>query len=463
MGVPLVLDWICDDPNSHAFFLSMILCGVLGIMMLLSNRPNEPLELNVRQAFLLTTLSWVLICLGASLPFVLSRSTETFTDSLFEAVSALTTTGSTILWGLEYASPGVLIWRALLQWLGGIGIIMMALTVLPMLQIGGMQLFRSEFSDRSEKILPKVSQVAAAIFKIYSLFTGICFLCLWGAGMSFFEAVCHAFAILSTGGFSTADSSIGYFNSAFIEGITIVFMWIGGGTLLLFVHLLKGNWRPLWKDGQIRAYTATVVVSTLVVALWHWLKTGGMPFLQALRASAFTVVSIMTTSGFSSTNYAQWESFPLFVIFLLMFVGGCTGSTAGGIKLFRFQIIFSLARSQIHKLRHPHGVFVPLYHHQKIREGIFDSVFAYLAFYGFSVILVALGLSLYNLDFITCLSGALTAVSNVGPGLGALIGPSETFVSLPDGAKWLLMLGMLLGRLEFMTIFILLTSVFWKR
>lgn len=462
MILPLGLDLFYDDPNWLAFLMSMVAAGTIGIVMTLANKPIAPIELTVRQAFLLTTLSWVILCLGSSLPFILSRSTDTDTDSIFEAVSALTSTGATILEGLEYSSPGILLWRSILQWLGGIGIIVMALTVLPILQIGGMQLFRSEFSDRSEKILPKVSQIAAAIFLVYSGFSVLCMLLLWGAGMGFLEAVCHGMTIVATGGFSTADSSIAYFESALIEFIAIIFMIIGGSTLILFVRMLRGNFQAFWKDTQIQTYFALIVITSCTVTLWLWLHSG-YDFPKALRESTFNVVSILTTSGFSNGNYAKWEIFPLLIIFMVMFLGGCTGSTSGGIKIFRFQIIYTLAQSQLYRLRHPRGIFIPMYKKQTIREGIFDSVFTYLALFGLTTILLILGLAMFDLDFVTCLSGAVAAVSNVGPGLGEIIGPAGNYASLPEGSKWLLMMGMLLGRLEFMTILILFTPVFWKR
>ena len=462
MTIPLVTDFLGDDPNWKAFLLSLILSGTLGVILFLANKPRHPIELSVRQAFLLTTLTWGALCLASSLPFVFSRSTDTYTDSLFEAVSAITTTGATILNGLEYSSAGILLWRAILQWLGGIGIIVMALTILPVLQIGGMQLFRSEFSDRSEKILPRVSQIASALFTVYIGFTLVCIASFWLAGMTFLEAVCHAMSAISTGGLSTADSSFNYFDDALIEVIAIIFMIIGGSTLILFVHMFRGDMSSFWKDSQIKVYLWVLFVFIATMTLWKWLHEG-LPFTLALRKIAFNVVSVMTTCGFANDDFGHWTGFPLLAIFMLMFVGGCTGSTAGGIKIFRFQIIYALAKSQIYRLRHPHGVFIPTYNGQPIREGIFDSIFTFFALYGGVVVLLIIGLSFYELDFITCLSSVIACVGNVGPGIGDVVGPSANYASLPDGVKWLLMLGMILGRLEFMTVLIIATPAFWRR
>lgn len=461
MLVPFLTDFLNNDPNWRAFIYSAVFTGSFGGLLILGNRPNKKIELSVRQAFMLTSFSWFVTCAASALPFIFSRSTDTVTDSFFEAVSGLTTTGATVIVGLDYASSGILIWRSIIQWLGGVGIIVMGLTILPMLSIGGMQLFRSEFSDRSEKMLPRISQVAAAIFRIYSFFTLVCMILLWIFGMTPLEAFCHALTILSTGGFSTADKSIAAFDSVAIEIIAGIFMMIGGMTMIQFWSVTKGQYGILFKDSQIRFYSGVIFFTTLIITLWRW-WFDAEPLLGSLRESSFNVISIITTSGFSSTDFTYWTPFPLMMIFMLLFVGGCTGSTAGGIKIFRFQIIYTLVKTQISGLRHPHGIFIPLYKNHPVADGVFNSVFTFFALFGSTIFLLTLILSAHDLDFMTSLSGAISAISNVGPGVSKLIGPAGSFAQLPDSAKWFLMIGMLLGRLEFMTLILIVTPVYWK-
>ncbi len=460
MILPALADFFNSDPDWEAFALSSGITAFCGILLSLAFRPQAPHKLNVRDTFLLTSSSWLSVSFFASLPFIFSRTTNSNTDSLFETISGLTTTGATVITGLDYLSLGVLLWRALLQWLGGIGIVVMALTIMPILRIGGMHLFRSEFSDRSEKILPRVSQIASAIFGTYLFFTLACTILLWLAGMTFFDAICHAMSTIATGGFSTHDASVGFYNSPMIELIMVIFMIIGGTTLMLYIRLFQGDAKTLFKDSQVRTFIAVIFLSTFAGALWQWHE--GASFLQALRETLFNATSILTTSGFASTDFNLWGTFSMMILFILMLVGGCTGSTAGGIKIFRYQVLFSTAATHMQQMRHPHGIFLPRYNGKPIPDGIFASVFTLIALYVFCFGLLSLGLAFYDLDLITCLSGAATALGNVGPGLGPIIGPAGNFAPLPDGAKWMLMVGMLLGRLEYVTILILFSPRFWR-
>lgn len=460
MILPALADFFSEDPDWEAFAVSCGITAFCGILLSLAFRPQTHQKLNVRDTFLLTAGSWVAVSFFASLPFIFSRSTNSNTDSLFETISGLTTTGATVITGLDYLSLGVLLWRSLLQWLGGIGIVVMALTIMPILRIGGMHLFRSEFSDRSEKVLPRVSQIASAIFGTYLFFTITCSVLLWLAGMNFFEAVCHAMSTISTGGFSTHDASIGFYNNVVIEVVMVLFMIIGGTTLMLYVRLLQGDAESLFKDSQVRVFLAIIVSATLAGTFWQWQQ--GAPFFTALRETLFNATSILTTTGFASTDFNLWGTFAVMIIFILMMIGGCTGSTSGGIKVFRYQVLFSTAVTHLRQMRHPHGIFLPRYNDKPIPEGIFASVFTLIALYVFCLGLLTLGLAFYDLDLVTCLSGAVSALGNVGPGLGHTIGPAGSFAPLPDGAKWMLMAGMLLGRLEYVTILILFSPRFWR-
>lgn len=461
MAIPALMDLLYHDPDWVYFAEAAAITGFIGVLLVLSFWPEDEPIFEVREAFILTVSSWVLISAFASLPFIFSSAAPTITDAFFESVSGLTTTGATVFRNLDYAPPGILLWRALLQWLGGVGIVVMAMTILPALKIGGMQLFRSEFSDRSEKYYPRVSQIASAILWTYLLLSIACGLSYWIAGMKPFEAICTMMSTVSTAGFTTSDLSFGAFDNQWIESIAIIFMILGSLTFLLFTRCLHGDFKPLWQDSQVRLFLSLIILASISMGLWLW-GTDRYDLLGAIRYGTFTVVSIASTTGFTTTDFGTWGSFAIMFLFLLMFVGGCTGSTAGGIKIFRYQILFKAAKRQIFQLRRPNGVFVPLYNHQKLRERDFMSVLAFFALYIFCYAVLALSLSFCGLDMISSLSGSATILGNVGPGLGPQIGFSGDYGALPEAVKWILMFGMLLGRLELLTLLILLTPSFWK-
>lgn len=461
MAIPALMDLLYSDPDWVYFGEAATITGFVGILLVLGFWPEDEPIFEVREAFILTVSSWVLISIFASLPFILSSAAPTFTDAFFESISGLTTTGATVFSNLDYAPPGILLWRALLQWLGGVGIVVMAMTILPALKIGGMQLFRSEFSDRSEKYYPRVSQIASAILSTYLFLSVSCGIAYWLAGMTPFQAICMMMSTVSTAGFATSDLSLGYFNSYWVELIAVVFMIMGSMNLLLFTRFLHGDFKALWRDSQVRVFLSLLLIASGFMGLWLW-GTDQYDFLNSLRYGTFSVVSIASTTGFKTVDFDTWGSFALIFIFLLMFVGGCTGSTAGGIKIFRYQILFKAARGQIFQLRRPHGVFVPLYNYQRLKETDFMSVLAFFALYIFCYAVLALSLSLCGLDVISSLSGSATILGNVGPGLGGEIGPSGDYGGLSDGVKWIMMFGMLLGRLELLTLLILFTPNFWR-
>jgi trk system potassium uptake protein TrkH len=455
MIAPGILDYLYGDITWEAFAISAGITGFSGLLLVFAARPTEKVKMSVRDTFLLTSFSWLALSFFAALPFIHSHATNSMTDSFFEAIAGLTTTGATIIHGLDYTSSGILLWRALLQWLGGIGIVVMALTVLPMLRIGGMQLFRNEFSDRSEKILPKVSQIASAIFGTYIFFTILCAFALWMAGMTYLEAICHAMATLSTGGFSTYETSIQHFDNPVIEFILIIFMIIGGTTLILFVRCFQGDFRSLYRDTQVRCFLLAIAIASVCSSWWLWDYNCSLG--TALRRSVFQVVSIITTTGFVSADYTLWGTFPTLILLIAMIIGGCTGSTAGGVKIFRCQLMYTTARANIQQLRRPHGVFLPLYNGRQIPEGIFLSVFTFFALFSLCFAGLTLGLGLYDFDIFVCISTAVAFLNNVGTGLGVM-----DYTTLPDGAKWILMAGMILGRLEYITILILFMPKFWR-
>lgn len=462
MTLPAAVDASFGDPDWSVFAGAAAVTGFFGASLVLATRPSGEVRMTLHQAFLLTAISWLSLSAFAALPFYFSSLNMDLADSFFESVSGLTTTGSTTINGLDNAPAGILLWRALLHWLGGIGIIVMAIAILPMLRVGGMQLFRMESSDRSEKVLPRATQFAGALIYTYLSFSAMCALAFWAAGMSLFDAICHMMSTISTGGFANYDNSLAYFNSPPIEMVATVFMMLGATSFPVYIAAAQGRWPVLWRNQQLRGFLTVIGVTTLALAWWHW-QVNDERLLTALRHSLFNTVSVTTTTGFASTDYSTWGGFPVAVFFFLTFVGGCTGSTTGGIKIFRFQVLYAIVRAQVRRLIQPHGVFIPSYEGREITDSIALSVIAFLFMYGFSFVVLAVALGAFGLDFLTAISGAATSLGNVGPGLGDVIGPVGNFSTIPDGAKFLLAIGMLLGRLEFMTLIIVLLPRFWRQ
>ena len=460
MCAPMVTDAVAGHSDWKVFAGSTSVTLFAGVTMILTNR-LPPGRFGLRQAFLLTTVSWLVLTAFAALPFVFADLGLSYTDAFFEAMSGITTTGSTVMIGLDTAPHGILLWRALLQWLGGIGIIVMAVAILPMLKIGGMQLFRMESSDRSEKVMPRVTQIASGIALVYLALTVICAAALWYTGFPGFDAIAHAMTTIATGGFSTSDSSVGGFDNPTAEAIIAVFMVIGGLPFVLYLQAVRGNLGPLFHDSQVRCFVSLVVALLVAMTLWRY-GTDDATFGSVIRMVAFNVISIITGTGYSSADYGTWGGFAMAVFFFIMFIGGCAGSTTCGIKVFRFQVLYATAETQIRRLMQPHGVFVAHFNRRPIDEEIAGSVMSFFFLFAAAFTVLALLLGAVGLDFITAVSGAATAICNVGPALGEIIGPTGNFSSLPDSAKWLLSAGMLLGRLELFTVLVLFAPSFWK-
>ncbi len=460
MLVPALLDARVGHPDWQVFLAAAFLTGFVGAALTITCWGSGE-NIQLRQAFILTTTVWISTPTFGALPFVFADLNLSYTDAFFEAMSGITTTGSTVLSGLEYAPPGILIWRALLQWMGGIGIIVTAVAILPLLQVGGMQLFRMESSDASEKVLPRTAQIAGTISIIYLCLSVICAVGYWIAGMPAFDAAAHAMTTIATGGFSTSDLSIGVYDSALIDYVAVAFMIIGSLPFLLYFQVIRGRPLALWRDSQVRWFAAILSVAIAGMTLY---RIGGsdLAFSEAIRFTAFNVTSILTGTGYATDDYGQWGGLAVVMFFFVMFIGGCAGSTSCGIKVFRFQVLYAAARSQMGRLLQPHGVFVANFNRRPIPESVMDSVMSFLFLFILSFAVMAVLLSLMGLDFLTAVSGAGTAIANVGPGLGEIIGPSGTFAPLPDMAKWLLSAGMLLGRLELLTVMVLFTRAFWR-
>ncbi len=441
------------------FFISAMTSIFIGGGLILGFQ-SAPLEnLQTREIFLLTFLAWILTSIFASLPIALSTLDISLTDTLFETVSAITTTGATVLTNIESYPKTILLWRALLQWFGGVGIVIMAMTILPKLKVGGMQLFQSEFSDKSDKVLPQVTQIARSIFKAYIFLTALCILLLYIFGLTPFDAICHGFTTVATGGIANYDESIGHFKSPNVEWVIIVFMLISSLPLISLVKLAHHRYASIF-NSQVNTYLLTLFISICALWLWVSLSQGSTP--DNFRHSVFTAVSIITTAGFSTNDYNAWGGFAIHLLLVLSMVGACTGSTSGGIKIFRLEVLSRITSSQIKTLRIPHGIFRPTYQGKVIDDKVTASVITFFMMWALTLVIMMLVGSAANLDPLTAISGAVAITSNVGPGMGDVIGPAGSYAHLPDAVKWTYIVGMLLGRLEFVTILALASKSFWK-
>lgn len=460
MVVPMMADLYFGHEDWKIFFISIVITAFFGGSLILNN--NSPvIKINTRQAFMLIFLSWFGLALFAALPFSLSGLDMSFTDSFFEAMSGITTTGGTVIVGLDTAPPGILLWRGILQWLGGIGIILMAMSILPFLNVGGMQIFRTELSE-NEKVLPRTAQLAASIGMIYATLTILCIVAYMMSGLETFDAIAHALSTISTGGFSTFDSSFAhYHNTVMPEIVCMIFMLLGGLPFVLYLKAVRGNLKPFIRDSQVKWFLCIVLLATASLTA-YLIGRDGTEFTEALRRSSFNVISVITGTGFSNGDFNSWGSFAMCIFFFLMLIGGCAGSTSCSIKVFRYQVLFAVTVVQIKKLLYPNGVFIPHYNGKPIPSDVPMSVMGFFFMYMLTCALVAVALSFVGLNFIEAMSGAVTAVSNVGPGLGS-IGPNGNFKHLSDSAKWILSIGMLIGRLEIFTVLVFLTPQFWKK
>jgi len=460
MLIPFFVQFIYDEKN-NTFLLSALVTAFIGTLLVLTNL-EENKKLNLQQAFLLTTLSWLGIAIFGCLPFLLSNLNLSFVDAFFESMSGITTTGSTIITNLDDAPKSILIWRAILQWLGGIGVIVMAITILPLLNIGGMQLFRMESSDTTEKILPKTREITLIISIIYLALTFACGISYWAVGMNIFDSIAHSMTTIATGGFSTYSGSIGHFQNPRIEIISIIFIVLGSIPFIAYLKFVKGDKKIFFKDAQIKGLIYILIISILLMFLYLMLSNKEYSFSENLRISTFNVVSVLSGTGYVTADFSSWGNFPLIFFLFLMFIGGCAGSTTCGIKIFRFQILSHFIINQIKKLVYPHGVFSIKYNNEKINDTFIYSIITFIFLYFFIFFILAALLSVNGLDFITAISGSASAISNVGPGLGNVIGPNGNFSDLPNFSKLSLSLGMLLGRLELFAVLVLFFPSFWK-
>lgn len=462
MMLPTLADLYAGNDDWRVFLMSMIVTLFFGGIMVLSTATaGSQMTINRKQGFLMIVLAWVMLSLFSAVPLWLSGAGMSFTDAVFEAVSGITTTGATVMTGLQEQPPGILLWRAILQWLGGIGVVLMAMSVMPFLKVGGMQLFETEMTE-SEKALPRAARMAASIGWIYLALSAACVILYYIAGMNAFDALTHAMTTISTGGYSTYDSSFSHYHQSWIEVVAIVFMILGGLPFVLYLKAASGNFQPLLQDTQVRWFLSILAGTIMIMVIYHAVARD-MPVGQSLLPVSFNVVSVMTGTGFMNEDFNAWGHLPVSIFFFLMFIGACAGSTTCGIKIFRFQILYAIATVQAKRLLYPNGVFVPYYNNRPVPDGVPASVMSFFFLFAITFAASTLALSFVGLDFMTAMSGAATAISNMGPGLGEIIGPTGTFKPLPDSAKWILVVSMIVGRLEIFTVLVLFTPHFWRR
>ena len=458
MIVPLMMEASRSGGHPTLFAFPMGVTLAAGTILLVATRSPVPLELDHRQAFLVTALSWLMMPAVSAMPFVFAGLS--WTDAVFEAASGLTTTGSTVIHGLDHWPSSLLFWRSFLQWIGGVGIIVTAVALLPFMRVGGMQLFRAESSDHSEKIEARAHVFVVRILVIYLTMTAVCAFLFVLFGMSGFDAVNHAMTTISTGGFSTHDASFAHFTAPALHVVAIVFMIAGAIPFVAYMKFIDGDRTIFVRDPQVVSFLTILAIATVGLGAWHFSHSGDtLP--ASLLLSGFNVVSVVTTTGFASTDYTQWGNAAIGSFFLLTFLGGCAGSTAGGVKTYRLLIIYRVVKRHLIKIVTPNRVLSRQFYGRRLEEdawtGVIALVFVFFATFAF----FTLALTFTGLDFVTALSGSATAITNVGPGLGDIIGPSGNFASLPDAAKWMLAFEMILGRLEVLTFLVGFLPGFW--
>jgi len=459
MIIPIAAQIIYDQLDS-SFIGAGIITIIFGFLFFLSSLTQDK-KLNLQQAFLLTALSWLSVAIFGSLPFIFSNLQLSVTDAFFESMSGITTTGSTIITNLNDCPKAILLWRAILQWLGGIGIIVMAITLMPIMNVGGMQLFKISSNDTSEKILPKSKEITLSLILIYLVLTVLCSFFYKIFGMNYFDSLTHSMTTIATGGFSNYNQSIGYFNNASIEITAIIFIILGSLPFIAYIKFLNGDKKIFISDSQIKLFIKIIFFSILILFIYLTIINKNFSEIS-LRSISFNIISILTGTGYVTKGFDSWGSFPLIFFIMLMFIGGCAGSTTCGIKIFRIKILYEFLINQLKKIIYPRGIFIIKYDDNNIDDKFIASIISFIYLYIIIFFIITALLSLSGLDFITSISGAATSISNVGPGLGTTIGPSGNFYTLPDISKWILSLGMILGRLELFAILVLFLPSFWR-
>ena len=459
MTIPIVVQVVYGEFDS-SFVIASIITLVFGILFTLSNFDYSK-QINLHQAFLLTSLSWITIAIFGALPLFFSKLDLSFTNAFFESMSGITTTGSTIITDLEGTPKSILLWRALLQWLGGIGIIVMAITLMPIMNVGGMLLFKVLNTDSTNEILPSSKEISIKLILIYIILTLLCGFSYKVFGMNIFDSLTHSMTTIATGGFSNYNDSIGHFDNTKIELTAILFIILGSIPFIAYIKFLSGNKKIFLSDSQIKTFIKLIIFSIIILFCYLLIKDNNFS-ISNVRSVSFNVISILTGTGYVTKEFDQWGSFPLFYFLILMFIGGCAGSTTCGVKIFRVQILYRFILNQLKKVIYPRGIFVIKYENNHVNDKFLASIISFMYLYVIIFFVLTALLSLTGLDFVTSISGAATSISNVGPGLGSIIGPNGNFYQLPDLSKWILSVGMILGRLELFAILVLFLPSFWR-
>lgn len=462
--IPGITDFIDNSPHHYNFIIMGILQICFGMVMSIFALVNQTHKQYFTPRFSLSVVIqiWVYCCILSALPFYFYDKHITFTDSLFESVSGLTSCGATIFEHLQRKSKGFLLWRAILNYVGGLGIVVIGMAVLPNLRIGGMQMFNMEFTEKSDKMLPKVEKIAIIITSIYLTTTFFGALSLKALGMSFFDAICHSMTAIATGGFTNYDNSIAYFKNPAIDLVLMLLMLLGGISFIHFYNFKDGNFKNIFSDIQFRYYIYIIIILVSSVGLYNY-SIANYSLTDAFHFSAFNIISAYTTTGFNNFNYDQWHQFPKFCMLFAAIIGGMTGSTSGGIKVYRLIILFKAIMNYINTLMHPHGIFKLHYNGKNLSDQTINGALLMVLSYFMLLIIGTLILSLTNYDAITIFSSVIAAISNAGFGIGELIGPKGSFAIMPDFAKWTLLILMLVARLEIIVFFVLLNRNFWQK
>lgn len=461
MSLCIGVAYLTGGHDIKALVFSMLVTLTFGCVLWLSNRKVDPKEIGKREAYVIVVISWVAMSVFGSLPYLFSGAISNFTSAFFESMSGFTTTGASVLTDIEAVSKGVLFWRSLTHWIGGMGIVVFSIALLPFLGIGGMQLFIAEVpGPTKDKLHPRITQTARRLWAIYLILTILQIIMLMAGHMSLFDAVCHSFATVSSGGFSTRNASMGAF-SPYIQYVTIFFMLMAGTNFTLHYKVLHGRWKDLFHNEEWRTYLGIILLSSFIITI-YLIVSSYASFEKSFRDALFQVSSIITCTGFGTADYMQWPKFTWFMIFILMFVGGCAGSTAGGIKVIRHLLLFKNSRREFKVIMHPSAYIPLIYNGHSVDEKIRNNILALFLLYLITFAVGTFLLTISGLDKISAMGSAATAMGGIGPGLN-LTGPASNFANVSIAGKWILSALMLIGRLELFTVYVLFLKAFWKR
>ena len=459
LTIPIVTSLSFSDGNLQTFVVSLLVFFIIGALLYFPNSKIKSSDIKSKEGFLIVVLFWLILSLFGSLPFILDKDLSlSFVDALFESISGWTTTGATIIDDLENLSPSILIYRQMLQWLGGMGIVILALAILPMLGVGGMQLYKAESTGpiKDNKISPRIAETAKSLWRVYIGLTIACALLYFFAGMSIFDSVAHSFSTIAIGGFSTYNDSIGHFNSPIIEFVCIIFMLLAALNFILhFLAMKSGSIAIYFKDTEVRSFTFIIIIFLSLIYVFHLVNNSDIP----LRHIIFQLISFITTSGFTSTSYESWPSFIVFTLLLVSFFGACAGSTGGGIKIIRIVLVLKLLKKGLLRTLHPTAQVPVKINDQAISDEVASNIYDFIVFYILSYMILSFLLLIFGNDIATSFSSVASCLNNLGPAVGDA---ANSYSSLSTSSKYVLSFTMILGRLEIYTLLIILTPYFWK-